>query len=78
MKTKITNRKCKDCYIIISYIPRRIRCLDCHHKNFNNAIISQKKNTTHTPKQVNEEVNEQVRKLPIVNIVDNTKEEVLK
>ena len=41
-------------------------------------LFLKKKNTTHTPKQVNEEVNEQVRKLPIVNIVENTKEEVLK
>ena len=42
MKNKITERKCKDCDIIISYIPRKIRCLTCHQKYLDNAIISTK------------------------------------
>lgn len=42
MKNKITERKCKDCDVIISYIPRRIRCLDCHKKYIDNAMISTK------------------------------------
>ena len=42
MKVKITERKCKDCDVIISYIPRRIRCLVCHKKYIDNAMISTK------------------------------------
>ena len=42
MKPKITDRKCKDCDIIISYIPRKIRCLDRHEKFIDNATISSK------------------------------------
>ena len=42
MKNKITERKCKDCDTIISYIPRKIRCLNCHQKNIDNAMISTK------------------------------------
>ena len=31
MKTKKqTNRKCKDCELIIPFIPKRIRCINCH------------------------------------------------
>ena len=30
MKSKITDRECKDCDIIISFIPRKIGCLDCN------------------------------------------------
>ena len=40
---KITERKCKDCDTIISYIPRHIRCLDCHQKYLDNAMFSKKK-----------------------------------
>ena len=42
MKSKNTDRKCKYCDIIISYIPRKIRCLDCHKKFLDNAMISHK------------------------------------
>ena len=37
----------------------------------------EKKDTTHPLEQVNEEDNEEVRKLPNINIIDNTKEEAL-
>ena len=55
MKNKITERKCKDCDTvrienvrivmgyIIDYIPRKVRCLDCHQKYIDNAMISTKK-----------------------------------
>ena len=39
MKFKITDRNCKYCDIIISYITYRIR-LDCHKKYTDNAMIS--------------------------------------
>ena len=29
---KKTERKCKDCDVVISYIPRKIRCPNCHQK----------------------------------------------
>lgn len=29
-KTTPTDRPCRDCKITILYIPRRVRCLDCH------------------------------------------------
>lgn len=33
MKTKVTERPCIDCNIIIQYIPRRVRCVECYKKN---------------------------------------------
>ena len=39
MKSKITDRKCKDCDIIISYTPRKIRYLDKWFKNIPVIII---------------------------------------
>ena len=42
MKNKITERKCKDCDTIISYIPRKIRCLECHQKYIDNTMFSTK------------------------------------
>ncbi len=35
MKAKPTERKCKDCELIIPYIPRKIRCIDCYKKYAN-------------------------------------------
>ena len=46
MICKITDRKCKDCDIIISFIPRKIRCYDCHNIYIENAMISNKKMMT--------------------------------
>ena len=43
MKIKNTERKCKDCEVIISYIPRKVRCNDCHQNYLNNAMITTKK-----------------------------------
>ena len=40
---KKTERKCQECETTVSYIPRKIRCLDCHQKHFNNAMFSIKK-----------------------------------
>ena len=48
MKIIITERKCKDCDTIISYIPRQIRCLDCHQKYLDNAMFSTKKDDDFT------------------------------
>ena len=42
MINKITERKCKYCDTIISYIPRKVRCLDCHEKFLDNAMITSK------------------------------------
>jgi hypothetical protein len=43
MTKNITQRKCKDCDIIIDYIPRKVRCLNCHQKHIDNAMISTKR-----------------------------------
>ena len=51
---KITDRKCEDCDIIISFIPRKIRCSDCHNICIYHAIISNKKMMT-SHKQKNHE-----------------------
>lgn len=32
---KQINRKCQDCKIIIPFIPKRIRCIDCHKQFIN-------------------------------------------
>ncbi len=37
MKAKPTERKCKDCELIIPYIPRKIRCINCYKKYINHA-----------------------------------------
>ena len=59
MKNKITERKCKDCDVVISYIPRRIRCLDCHKKYIDNAMISTKteRNSSEAKIVPNEDIN---------------------
>jgi Zn finger protein HypA/HybF involved in hydrogenase expression len=31
-KTKITERPCKDCKVIIEYVPRRVICIKCYMK----------------------------------------------
>jgi hypothetical protein len=38
MKAKPTERKCKDCEVIIPYIPRKIRCIECYKKYTNFSI----------------------------------------
>ena len=59
MKNKITERKCKDCDVVISYIPRRIRCLDCHKKYIDNAMVSTKteRNSSEAKIVPNEDIN---------------------
>ena len=42
MINKVSSRKCRDCDIILSYIPRMVRCFDCHKKYLDNAMISNK------------------------------------
>ena len=42
MINKVSLRKCRDCYIMLSYIPRMVRCFDCHKKYLDNAMISNK------------------------------------
>ena len=42
MKYKNTERKCKDCDTIIAYIPRKVRCSNCHQKYLDNAMITTK------------------------------------
>ena len=63
MKNKITERKCKDCDTIISYVPRKIRCLDCHQKNIDNAMISTKKNDDFTKGKQYENMKQAINKL---------------
>ena len=29
---KQINRKCQDCKLIIPFIPKRVRCIDCHKR----------------------------------------------
>ena len=48
MQNKISERKFKDFDIIGSYIPRRIRYLDCHKIHIHNAMISTEKNDDFT------------------------------
>ena len=38
MKAKPTERKCKDCELIIPYIPRKIRCIDYYKKYTNGPV----------------------------------------
>ena len=40
MKTKITERSCIDCKVIIQYIPRRVRCVECYKKNLQKNKVS--------------------------------------
>ena len=42
MKSKIADRKCKDCDITIFYIPHKIRRFDCLKKFLDNPMISNK------------------------------------
>ena len=56
MICKITDRKCKDCDIIISFIPRKIRCYDCHNIYIENAMISNKKMMTSQKQKKNENI----------------------
>ena len=42
MINKVSYRKCRDCDIMLSYIPRMVRCFDCHKKYLDNAMISNK------------------------------------
>ena len=42
MINKVSYRKCRDCNIILSYIPRTVRCFDCHKKYIDNAMIFNK------------------------------------
>jgi hypothetical protein len=32
---KTTQRPCADCKVIIDYIPRRVRCVECYKKKLN-------------------------------------------
>ena len=38
MINKVTSRKCRDCNTVLSYIPRIVRCFDCHKKYSHNAM----------------------------------------
>ena len=67
MKNKITERKCKDCDIIISYIPRKIKCLNCHQKNIDNAMISTKNDDELTKEQKLEMLKKSIQNLQILN-----------
>ena len=42
MINKVSYRKCRDCDIMLSYIPRMVRCFDCHKKYLDNDMISNK------------------------------------
>jgi hypothetical protein len=67
MKNKITERKCKECETIISYVPRKIRCLDCHQKHINNAMFSTKKDDDITKEQKLEILKKSIQNLQILN-----------
>ena len=43
MKNINIDRKCRDCDIVFPYIPRKIRCFECHQKHIGNAMITKKK-----------------------------------
>ena len=40
MKAKSTERKCKDCEVIIPYIPRKIRCINCHKQFIDEGFLN--------------------------------------
>lgn len=33
-------RPCKDCKVMIDFIPRRVRCLSCYKKNLNKPVAN--------------------------------------
>jgi hypothetical protein len=39
MPKKLTQRPCVDCKVIIDYIPRRVRCVECYKKNLQPKVI---------------------------------------
>ena len=52
MINKVSYRKCRDCDIMLSYIPRMVRCFDCHKKYLDNAMISNKNDSNDKKKIV--------------------------
>ena len=52
MINKVSYRKCRDCNIIFSHIPRMVRCFDCHKKYLDNAMISNKNDSNDKKKIV--------------------------
>ena len=41
MKTKKqTHRKCQDCELVIPFIPKRVRCIDCHKRFLDIGYLS--------------------------------------
>ena len=36
---KTTQRPCADCKVIIDYIPRRVRCVECYKKKLQPKVI---------------------------------------
>ena len=63
MKNKITERKCKDCDVVFPYIPRKIRCGNCHQKYIDNAMITCKKNDDFTKGKQYELMKQAISKL---------------
>ena len=68
MINKITERKCKDCDFIISYIPRKVRCFNCHQKHIDNAMISPKKDEDFTKGNQYELMKEAINKIEGRNV----------
>ena len=68
MKNKITERKCKDCDVVFPYIPRKVRCGNCHQKYIDNAMITSKKNDDDITKEQKLEIlKKSIQNLQILN-----------
>jgi len=77
MKIKNTERKCKDCEVIISYIPRKVRCNDCHQNYLNNAIITTKNKDDFTKRKQYEYMKQAINNLQQRNM-DNLIDSIFK
>jgi len=74
MKNKNTDRKCKDCDTIISYIPRKVRCDLCYKNHLNNSMITTKNKNELTKEQHLEKLKQSfnnIQKLNMDRLIDN-------
>ena len=74
MKNKITERTCKDCDTVISYIPRKVRCANFHQKYIDNAMITSKKDDDFTKGKRYELMKQAINKLEnrdVSSIIDS-------
>jgi len=68
MKNKNTDRKCKDCDTIISYIPRKVRCDLCYKNHLNNSMITTKNKNDFTKEQHYENMKQAINNIEQRNV----------